>query len=207
MKLFRRFLCVITDEHRSPIEQAEMAIEGGARMIQLRNKKANGRDLFLQALRLQELCRSRQTILIINDRVDIALAMQADGVHLGQHDLPARAARSLLGADAVIGVSVSNAEEARQAEADGADYIGLGHIFPTLSKEKSSPPLGILAISEVKQAVSLPLVAIGGITLDKIPEVIRAGASGIAVISAVSRAVDPTLAARNMVREIDRSRC
>ena len=202
MSLPRRLLCVITDEHADPVELARQALEGGAGMVQLRRKSASGRDLFHWALRIQELCREQEALFIINDRVDIALAMIADGVHLGQQDLPAAAARALLGPDAIIGVSVSCEEEAAKAAEDGASYIGVGHIFPTFSKDKPTPPIGTAAIRPIRNAAQLPVIAIGGIDHDNAAEVIRAGASGIAVISAVSDSDDPAAAARELVRRI-----
>jgi thiamine-phosphate pyrophosphorylase len=171
-------------------------------MIQLRRKMASGRELFAWAVRIQELCRQHEALFIVNDRVDIALAMNADGVHLGLDDLPARAARSLLGPDAIIGVSVSNTAEASQATLDGADYIGAGHIFPTFSKEKSTPPLGVAVIESIRKAAGLPLVAIGGISLQNAAEVMNSGASGIAVISAVSGADNPVMATKALIRQI-----
>jgi thiamine-phosphate pyrophosphorylase len=202
MTLPRKFLCVITDERHCPVELAGMALDGGARMVQLRRKAASGRELYEWALRIQELCRQRDALFIVNDRVDIALAMHADGVHLGQEDLPASAARKILGPDAIIGVSVSSVAEAEQAVKDGADYIGVGHIFPTISKEKLSPPLGTASISQIGNAAGVPVIAIGGIDAGNIHEVMKAGASGIAVISAVSGADDPTAAARDLVNRI-----
>ena len=202
MSLPRRLLCVITDERSDPVELARMALEGGAGMVQLRRKTASGRQLFEWAVRIQELCREHQALFIVNDRVDIALAMQADGVHLGQQDMPASVARTLLDPEAIIGVSVSCAEEAVKAAADGASYIGVGHIFPTYSKDKPSPPLGTAAIKPIRNVAQLPVIAIGGIELKNAAEVIRAGASGIAVISAVSESDDPAAAARELVRMI-----
>ena len=202
MNLPRRLLCVITDEHADPVELARQALEGGAGMVQLRRKSASGRDLFHWALRIQELCREQEALFIVNDRVDIALAMMADGVHLGQQDLPPAAARALLGPDAIIGVSVSCEAEAAKAASDGASYIGVGHIFPTFSKDKPTPPIGTAAIKPIRNAAQLPVIAIGGIDLDNAAEVIRTGASGIAVISAVSDSDDPTASARELVRRI-----
>jgi thiamine-phosphate pyrophosphorylase len=202
MSLPRRLLCVITDEHSDPVELARMALEGGAGMVQLRRKKASGRELYEWALRIQELCRERQALFIVNDRVDIALAMKADGVHLGQQDLPAPAARALFGPGTMIGVSVSSAAEAAKAAEEGASYIGVGHIFPTFSKDKPSEPLGTAAIRTIRKAAQLPVIAIGGIDHDNAAEVIRTGASGIAVISAVSDSSDPAAAARELVKRI-----
>ncbi len=202
MRLPHRFLCVITDEHRDPVELAGLALEGGAGMIQLRRKNAAGRDLFEWAVRIQERCHRHGALFIVNDRLDIAMAMHADGVHLGQEDLPASAARALLGPDILIGVSACDVREAEAARLDGADYIGLGHIFPTISKEKPFPPVGTGCIAEVRNATGLPIVAIGGINAGNTAEVIRAGASGIAVISAVAGAGDPVAATKDLVRRV-----
>jgi thiamine-phosphate pyrophosphorylase len=202
MTLPRRLLCVITDEISDPVALARMALEGGAGMVQLRRKTASGRELYEWAVRIQELCRQRHSLFIINDRVDIALAMHADGVHLGQQDLPASAARTLLGPETLIGVSVSTPEEAVRAAEDRASYIGAGHIFPTFSKDKPSKPLGTTAIQTIANAAGLPVIAIGGIDLNNAGEVIRAGATGIAVISAVSGSDDPASATRELVHRI-----
>ncbi|AAM72408.1 MAG TPA: thiamine phosphate synthase [Chlorobaculum sp.] len=202
MTLPRRVLCVITDEHSNPVELARMALQGGAGMVQLRRKTASGQELYEWAIRIQALCSEQQALFIVNDRVDIAMAVHADGVHLGQQDLPASAARALLAPDAIIGVSVSNATEAIKAAEEGASYIGVGHIFPTFSKDKPSEPLGTASIRPIGRAAQLPVIAIGGIGHDNAAEVIRAGASGIAVISAVSDSDDPETATRELVRRI-----
>jgi len=204
MTIPRRLLCVITDESSDPVELARMALKGGSGMVQLRRKTASGRELYEWAVRIQELCREWQALFIINDRLDIAMAMHADGVHLGQQDLPAPAARALLGPDAIIGVSVSCTAEAVKAAEDGATYIGVGHIFPTFSKDKPSAPLGTAAIRPIALTAQLPVIAIGGIEQSNAAEVIRAGASGIAVISAVSGSDDPVAAARELVKRIRR---
>lgn len=199
MKIPKRLLCVITDEQASPVELARQALEGGARMVQLRRKQASGRELYEWALRIQELCRQHQALFIVNDRVDIALAVKADGVHLGQQDMAAALARKLLGPDTLIGVSVGNVEEAARAAAEGADYLGVGHIFRTTSKEKMTEPIGIHAIRPVAEKSGLPVIAIGGIDSSNAFEVIKAGASGVAVISAVSASPDPEEATRKLV--------
>jgi thiamine-phosphate pyrophosphorylase len=197
-----RLLCVITDEHSSPVELARMALEGGSGMVQLRRKKASGRDLFEWAMRIQELCREHRALFIVNDRVDIALAMHADGVHLGQNDLPCATARHLLGPDVLIGISVANESEAVKAAQEGANYLGVGHIFPTGSKEKATPPIGTAAIRPIGRASGLPLIAIGGIDQSNAGQVIEAGARGIAVISAVAGSDNPVGAARELVKRI-----
>jgi len=199
------FLCVITDETLCPISLAEQALKGGATMIQLRHKHASGSQLFSWAIAIRKLCQQHKALCIINDRVDIAMASQAEGVHLGQQDMPIEAARKLLGQDRIIGVSASSLEEAIQAEKDGADYIGFGHIFPTSSKMKEYAPLGPETLRQAAAHLSLPIVAIGGISLENAASLISFGASAVAVISAVSRATDPTLAAHNLLCAIQKS--
>jgi len=202
MNIPRRLLCVITDQQSNPVELARMALEGGARMVQLRRKSASGRDLFEWAVRIQALCREYEALFIVNDRLDIALAAHADGVHLGQQDMPVASARALLGPETLIGVSVSTPSEAAKAAEAGADYLGVGHIFPTSSKEKPMPPIGTGAIRPIIEASGLPVIAIGGIELQNVAEVIKAGASGVAVISAVSGSADPVAATRELVKRI-----
>ncbi len=171
-------------------------------MIQLRHKSASGEQLYRWATAIQALCRAHNALFVVNDRVDIALAADADGVHLGQGDLPAKEARKLLGPKKIMGISVSTPEEAMRAEKEGADYVGFGHIFETSSKEKHSRPLGPEAIAAVKAAVGIPVVAIGGINRENAALTIASGASGIAVIAAISRAAVPENAARELVNII-----
>ncbi len=199
------FLCVITDETLCPLSLAEKSLKGGAAMIQLRHKHASGSQLFLWAVEILKLCRQYQALCIINDRVDIAMASRADGVHLGQQDMPIEAARKLLGHDRIIGITASSLKEALQAQKDGADYIGFGHIFPTSSKKKESAPLGTETLRQAATNLSLPIVAIGGISHENAASLISSGASAVAVISAVSRATDPTLATRNLLCTIQKS--
>lgn len=168
-------------------------------MIQLRHKSASGSQLFSWAVEIRNLCQKYRALFIINDRVDIAMASEADGVHLGQQDIPANVARKLLGKERIIGVSASSLEEALQAEKDGADYIGFGHIYPTVSKEKGFPPLGTEALQNAAASISLPIIAIGGVSLDNAATLISCGATGVAVISAVSRTDDPSRAASELV--------
>ncbi|MEI8186287.1 MAG: thiamine phosphate synthase [Chlorobiaceae bacterium] len=193
------FLCVITDEAFCPVTLAEKALDGGAGMIQLRHKTASSSQLFRWAVEILRLCRQYDALCIINDRVDIALASEADGVHLGQDDLPAAAARKILGKKFIIGVSASTAEEALQAEKDGADYIGFGHIYPTISKKKEHAPLGVENLQKTASIISLPVIAIGGINAENAPLLIARGASAVAVISAVSRAIEPSFAANELL--------
>ncbi len=196
------FLCVITDEAFCPVSLAEKALEGGAVMIQLRHKSASGNQLYFWAIEILNRCKRYNALCIINDRVDIAMASKAHGVHLGQQDMPAAVARKIMGKNSIIGISTSSIEEAIMAEKDGADYIGFGHIYPTSSKEKGYPPLGPRALQEVSKLISLPIVAIGGITINNAASLISCGTSGVAVISAVSGAVDPALATKKLVSAI-----
>lgn len=196
------FLCYVTDESPSPESTVLKVLEGGASMIQLRHKSASGEQLYRWATAIQALCRAHNALFVVNDRVDIALAADAEGVHLGQGDLPAKEARKLLGPKKIMGISVSTPEEAMRAEKEGADYVGFGHIFETSSKEKHSRPLGPEAIAAVKAAVGIPVVAIGGINRKNAALTIASGASGIAVIAAISRAAEPENAARELVNII-----
>lgn len=174
------------------------AVAAGARIIQYRAKALPARELFEEAKALRPLCRGAR--FLINDRVDIALAVQADGVHLGQEDLPVAAARAVLGPDKFIGVSVGNLEEARAAEKNGADYLAVSPVFSTQTKPDAGTPAGISLIRELKGTVKLPLVAIGGITLRNAPEVIRAGADCVCAISAVLASKDVRAAVEQFQR-------
>lgn len=167
------------------LEQAvSQAIDGGCSMIQLREKDAYSRAFYETACRLRSLTRARNVPLIINDRLDIALACGADGVHLGQKDLPCKAARAILGKDFLIGVSAATVEEAVQAEADGADYLGVGAMHVTATKTNTRPVTPLL-LSQIKSAVSIPVVAIGGINEHNIGELQNTGIDGVAVVSAI----------------------
>lgn len=191
-------LYVITDEScsgRTHLEIAQAALEGGARMIQLRDKHREAGELLPIACQLRELCHAAGALFILNDRVDIACACGADGVHLGQTDLPVSEARKQLGPDRLIGVSVENVQQVEAAEADDADYLGVGAIYGSATKLDAGDAVGPQQITLFRQHSSLPIVAIGGITLERIPEVRAAGADSIAVISAIATAEDPAAAA------------
>jgi len=178
--------CFITDSKLSRagnVSDVQNAVAAGVEMVQYRRKDASTSELFAEAAVLRKLCR--RTLFLVNDRVDIAMAVQADGVHLGQDDLPFPAARKLLGQEKIIGLTVHSLDEARQAEAAGADYLGVSPIFTTQTKADAGPPAGIQLIQQIKRAVKIPLVAIGGINLANAPEVIQAGADGLCAISAV----------------------
>ena len=152
-------------------------------IVQYRNKQGNSRELYEEALELRQICRA--SLFLVNDRVDIAIAVKADGVHLGQEDIPFSAARKLLGTEKIIGLTVHSLEEALEAARLGASYLGVSPIFSTSTKPDAGPPSGLKLLSEIRKQVDLPLVAIGGISLSNAPEVINAGADGLCAISAV----------------------
>jgi thiamine-phosphate pyrophosphorylase len=159
------------------------ALAAGVKVVQYREKGADTRAMYEEALRLKALCRG--ALFLINDRVDLALAVDADGVHLGQQDLPYEIARRLVGPEKIIGITVSTAAEALDAAGQGADYLGVSPIFPTTTKTDAGEPGGLALLREIRQRVSLPLIAIGGIALANATEVIQAGADGLCAISAV----------------------
>lgn len=195
---------LITDTHIqqrfSHIALAEQAQKAGVKMIQYRNKQATGREALADIEVIAANMKESQVSFIVNDRPDYALAGGADGVHLGQDDLPIEAVRSLLGDKKIIGGTSSTVEEALEVEQRGADYVALGHIFETETKQKDYPPRGLETLQEVCDAVSIPVVAIGGINLLNAPSVIGAGADMIAVSSAICTAEDPFRKAKEFVR-------
>jgi thiamine-phosphate pyrophosphorylase len=200
-------LCVITDpvlgRALGHVELASRALEGGAPMIQLRDKSAGLRDLLPQARQIGELCRRHGARFMVNDRLDLALAAEADGVHLGQDDLPAGPARAVLGPSKILGVSAHTLAQALQAVQDGADYVGVGPIFATSTKSTGREPLGCGAVARWRTRLSVPMVAIGGVTLENVREVIGSGAAGVAVISAVAQAHDVARAVEALLAAIE----
>ena len=182
-------LYVVTDSDlskgRTDAEIARLAYEGGADAVQLRMKHSDGREMLEQALEIRKVADEYCRFFFVNDRVDIAMASGADGVHLGQSDIPLEVARDLMGETAIIGISVDNVEQAVAAAEGGADYIGIGAIFNTSTKPDAKQGVGLGAIYEIRQAVDIPIVAIGGINRGNIQDVVRAGADAAAVVSAV----------------------
>jgi thiamine-phosphate pyrophosphorylase len=164
------------------------AVAAKVRVVQYRRKVGTTEDLVAEARQLRELCRGPR--FVVNDRVDVALAVAADGVHLGQEDLSYHEARKLLGSDKIIGITVHDVAEALAAEAVGADYLGVAPIFATATKADAGAPTGVNLLAEIRRRVNLPLVAIGGITLDNAPLVIAAGAEAVCAISAVVTKAD-----------------
>jgi thiamine-phosphate pyrophosphorylase len=187
----------------SHLALAELAIAGGADTIQLREKRAETREMIRVADQIQALCKRAGVTFIVNDRVDVAIASHADGVHLGQNDFPIPLARSLLGEKAIIGGSAGNMEEARRCVLEGADYIGFGPVYFTTSKEDAGPAGGLDLLKQVVKEIPLPIVAIGGITRENTPLVIQTGVHGIAVISAVCCQTDPTEATQCLRRLLE----
>jgi thiamine-phosphate pyrophosphorylase len=182
-------------------ELAERVLKGGARIIQLRLKPSapvlgkstfSDRELLETAKAIRNITRQHKASFIINDRADIALAAEADGLHLGQNDLPLSEARRILGKNKVIGISTHNLKDAERAEREGADYLGFGPVFSTETKEESLPPRGIESLKQVVAAIKLPIIAIGGINEKNIKDVIRTGAAGAAIISSITTAKDIT---------------
>jgi thiamine-phosphate pyrophosphorylase len=199
-------LCFIADSEaaagKNLLRLIEQAAGGGATLVQLRGKAWTDRDFLALAARAGELLRPRRILLIINDRADIARAAAADGVHLGQTDLPVAAARKILGRGPLIGVSAGTVREAREAETAGADYLGVGPVFSTPSKDNAGAPLGLAGLRRIRREVRLPILAIGGIDAGNASAVVRAGADGVAVISAVTAAADPGQAATQIIESI-----
>jgi thiamine-phosphate pyrophosphorylase len=187
---------------RGHVELASEVIEGGARVIQLRDKTTPKKELLPIAHKLKSLCAENNILFIVNDYLDIALAADADGLHLGQEDLPIPVARQLLPIDKIIGCSVTTVDQAIAAQSEGADYIAAGSIYPTKSKE-AAEVIGIERLHLIKSEVRLPLVTIGGITQDNVSEVMAAGANSVAVISAILEAESPKEAARQIVDRLE----
>lgn len=191
---------------RTHEEVAAAALAGGATVVQLRDKRLPAASLHQVACRLREITRRAGVPLIVNDRVDVALAADADGVHLGPDDLPLAAARRVLGPRRIIGASVETVAEAIRAEREGADYLGVGPVYATATKADAGPAVGVQRVAAVVRAVGIPVVGIGGITSDNAAEVIRAGAAGVAVISAVAAAPDMAAAARALLEAVRAAR-
>jgi thiamine-phosphate pyrophosphorylase len=201
-------LHVLTDHQwsrgRDIVTVAAAALDGGATIIQLRDKTASTRVLIEEGQALRALTRERGALLIINDRIDVALAVGADGAHVGQEDMPATVARQLLGQERILGVSAASIEEAGAAVAAGADYLGVGPIFPSAGKADAGPATGLHLLTELADRFPTPLVAIGGITAENATEAMQAGAAGVASITAVVYAEDIAGAAHQLLLSVRR---
>lgn len=194
-------LMLVTD-HCSDVDAfctiVEKALQAGVTVLQLREKTATTRDFYQLALRIKPIARQYNVPLLINDRLDIALAVDADGVHVGQEDLPVAVVRRLIGPDKILGATAATVAAAQTAEREGADYIGSGAMFPTLTKPgKQVLPLNVLA--QIKQAVQVPVVAIGGITAENLLTLKITGVDGLAVVSAIIDSADPAAATQEIL--------
>jgi thiamine-phosphate pyrophosphorylase len=201
-------LYVVTDEGLSKglshLELAERAVRGGANVIQLRDKSLGGRRLIEIAINIKKVTKKAGALFIMNDRLDVAMASGADGVHLGQDDLPLKDALKLVPKGFIIGITVHDVAEAVEAQKGGASYLGLSPIFQTGSKSDAGAACGIQMIKDVKKKVSIPVVGIGGINAMNARDVLEAGADGIAVISAVVGQLDVEKAARGLKDLVDK---
>ncbi|PSP32019.1 thiamine phosphate synthase [Halobacteriales archaeon QH_10_67_22] len=194
---------------RSTREVVEAALTGGVDVVQLREKGRTARERYRLGRDLRERTREAGVTFLVNDRVDLARAVDADGVHLGDEDLPVEAARELLGPGGVVGRSVSLVDDARAAERAGADYLGVGAVYPTDTKadiDDDEYAVGPERVAEISDAVDVPVVAIGGITVENAPDVVAAGADGVATITAVTAAAEPERATRALGEAVERGR-
>jgi thiamine-phosphate pyrophosphorylase len=191
---------------RSTLDIVRAAVQGGVTCVQLREKDCSTLEYIEQALTIQDYLKSRGVPLIINDRVDVALAIEADGVHLGQTDMPLDIARKIIGDTMVIGISAESLADAIEAEKGGADYLGVSPIYATPTKTDTAPPLGLEGLRAIRKKVSIPLVGIGGLNRDTVAAVVQNGGDGVAVVSAIVCAVDPMQAAAELKQIIDGAR-
>ena len=192
-------LCLVTDRSlangRSLAGIVAAAVKGGVTMVQLRDKTASTRAFIEDARALKALLAPPRVPLLLNDRIDVALAAGADGAHVGQADMPVALVRKLLGPKAIVGLSITQSAEARAEDIEFADYLGVGPIFPQLTKPDAAPTLGLEGLAEIRRITSKPIVAIGGVTAANVRAVRLAGADGVAVVSAIMGAQDPMAAA------------
>jgi thiamine-phosphate pyrophosphorylase len=196
---------VVLQSRFSHEDLARLGIAGGADTIQLREKGGSTRRMIEVAKSMFAVCRSARVPFIVNDRIDVAIASEADGVHLGQSDFPIPLARKLLGKEKLIGGSAATLEEARICLAEGADYVGFGPVYMTGSKKDAGPVSGLGVLKQVVETIPLPIIAIGGITAENVLEIMKTGAYGIAVISAVCCQIDPQGGTRALCEALERS--
>lgn len=198
-------LHLITDARggRDALDVVAAAVGAGARVVQVRAKDCTDLELYEFARRVMEICSAQGTTCIVNDRVDVACAIGAQGTHLGAEDLPVSAVRRVAGPQHVIGGTARDPEHARELVAAGANYLGVGPAYLTTTKSGLPAPLGPGGIAAVADAVAVPVIAIGGVTAERVPELLAAGARGVAVVAAVSAAKDPAAATRQLVRALD----
>ena len=187
-----------SDDVEKFLNTIEEAIKGGVTVVQIREKTAETLDFYNLALKVKEITTKYDVPLIINDRVDVALAIDADGVHVGQSDMPCDVTRKLIGEDKILGVSAATVDEAKKAEKDGADYIGTGAVFPTSTKD-DAPSITKQDLKDVVDSISIPVVAIGGINLENASQLKDTGIAGISVVSAIMSAENPKTASEELL--------
>ena len=188
-----------SDDVEKFLKTIEEAIKGGVSVVQIREKTADTLDFYNLALKVKKITEKHDVPLIINDRVDVALAVDAEGVHVGQSDMPCDVTRALVGPDKIVGVSAATIEEARKAESDGADYIGAGAVFPTATKD-DAPKITKKDLKEIVESISIPVVAIGGITLNNAHELIDTGIAGLSVVSAIMSSENPKKSSEELLK-------
>lgn len=185
----------------SHIELAKRITKADIQVLQFREKRKNIRDCIQIGKTLRQLTKKRNVSLIVNDRVDIAQAIDADGVHLGQNDMPLSIARAILGKEKIIGASAETIGQAKEAE-DIADYLGVGTVFPTTTKQNAGAPIGLQTLQRISRRVDIPVVGIGGITLQNVKEVIKHGADGVAVISTIAQSRNPFKTTQKLIEKV-----
>lgn len=203
LRLPRLYTIVDPEMFSSPMTLTTTLLSAGVRLIQLRDKKSNSREIYETSVEVREAARRGGAVFVLNDRPDIAWAAGADGVHLGQDDLPAAIARRMLPKEMIIGVSTHSVEQVARADQAPVDYIAFGPIFATNSKEAPDPVVGLAGLAEARRASRKPLVAIGGITAENAPAVIAAGADSVAVIGALLGEPGVAERARRLLRAVD----
>ena len=187
-----------SDDVEKFLNTIEEAMKGGVTVVQIREKTAETLDFYNLALKVKEITTKYNVPLIINDRVDVALAIDADGVHVGQSDMPCDVTRRLIGEDKILGVSAATIDEAKKAQKDGADYIGSGAVFPTATKD-DAPSITKKDLKEIVETIDIPVVAIGGINLENACELTDTGIAGLSVVSAIMSADDPKKASEELL--------
>ena len=201
MKSIDLSLYLVTDDSSNEekfLNTIEEGIKGGVSVVQIREKTAETLDFYNLALKVKKITSKYNVPLIINDRVDVAMAIDAEGVHVGQSDMPCDITRKLIGNDKILGVSAATISEAKKAEKDGADYIGTGAVFPTATKD-DAPSITKKDLKEIVESINIPVVAIGGITLDNACELLDTGISGLSVVSAIMSAENPKKASEELL--------
>ncbi len=198
-------LYFITDSKltkKNVVEDVKAAIKGGVKVVQYREKDAPTRQMIEEAKKIRQICKKNSVLFLINDRIDVAIAVNADGVHIGNEDMPYWHARKLLGENKVIGLSAHSVKDALQNQKLGADYTSIGPIYRTTTKKSPKPPIGLGPIKQLKSRLKIPFVAIGGINEKNIDEVLRAGARNIAMVSGIVAKNNVGEAVRNLISKI-----